>query len=311
MGAFARDSRAAIVLLSEVAAMRFVKMHGLGNDYVFVDCFAQRLDDVDLAALARRLSDRHRGVGGDGLILIGPSEQADVGMVIYNADGSRAEMCGNGIRCVAKYAYERGLVGRRVQEAGRRSGRASMTVQADAGVRAVEVLVGCDGKRVESVRVDMGRPKLEPSEIPTTLPGPVVVDRDVEISGRRYRLTCVSLGNPHAVVFVDDVRAVALAVEGPAIETAEIFPRRTNVHFVQVEARDEVTMVTWERGSGPTQACGTGASAVCVAGSLTGRTVRQIRVNLPGGQLQIHWADDEHVHMTGPAEEVFTGEWPV
>jgi diaminopimelate epimerase len=291
--------------------MRFVKMHGLGNDYVFLDCFEQRLEGVDLPVLARRLSDRHRGVGSDGLILICPSEQADVGMVVYNADGSRAEMCGNGIRCVAKYAYERGLLRRGIQEAGARSGRGSMTVQTDTGVRAVEVLVGGDGNRVESVRVDMGRPKLDPSEIPTTLLGPVVVDRAVEISGRRYRLTCVSMGNPHAVVFVDDVGAVALAEEGPAIETAKVFPRRTNVHFVQVGAPDEVTMVTWERGSGATEACGTGASAVCVAGSLTGRTVRQIRANLPGGQLAVQWADDEHVYMTGPAEEVFTGEWPL
>ncbi len=291
--------------------MKFVKMHGLGNDYVLVDCFRQELGTLDFPGLAQRISDRHRGVGSDGLILIRPSDQADVGMIIYNADGSRAEMCGNGIRCLAKYAWEQGLLRRQSPAEEHRPGPASMTVQTDAGVLTVSLPLESDGQRVESVCVDMGRPRFAPESMPVALAGPQVVDAEVTIGGRSYRITCVSMGNPHAVIFVDDLTAVDLAVEGSAVETAEIFPRRTNVHFARVDSPDELTVLTWERGSGATQACGTGASAVCVAGSLTGRSARQVTVNLPGGRLQIRWADDDHVHMTGSAEEVFSGEWPL
>lgn len=286
-------------------------MHGLGNDYVFVDCFEQPLRGVDLPALARQISDRHRGVGGDGLILIGPSERADVRMEIYNADGSRAEMCGNGIRCVGRYAYEHHLVSARRAGDGPGADRLPVTVETDAGVLTVELLFSGRRGCVGLIRADMGRPQLAAEQIPVALAGERVVDRLVTIAGRAYRISCVSMGNPHAVIFVDDLGRVDLSAEGRAIETAPIFPRRINVHFVRPDARDEVTMLSWERGSGATQSCASGAAAVCVAGALCGRTDRAIRSHLPGGELQICWADDDHVYLSGPAEEVFTGDWPL
>jgi len=289
--------------------MRFTKMHGLGNDYVYVDCFAQQLDGVDLPELARRMSDRHRGVGSDGLILICPSERADAAMVMYNADGSRAEMCGNGIRCLAKYVYEHGLA--RSDAKSDAQGRRRLTVETDAGVLELDLRLADRVRRVESVRVDMGRPRFSPDQIPTTLDGSTIADRPVTIAGRQYRITCVSMGNPHAVIFVDDLDSVDLAREGRAIECAAIFPARTNVHFVRVDTRSQMTMLAWERGSGATLACGTGACAACVAASITGRTDRCVTVNLPGGALQIEFADDDRVYMTGPAEEVFCGDWPL
>jgi len=271
-------------------------MHGLGNDYVFVDCFAETV--ADPAELARLISDRHRGVGGDGLILIRPSDVADVRMEMYNADGSRAQMCGNGVRCVAKYVYEHGLARRN-----------PLRVETDAGLLNLELFV--DGDRVERVRVDMGRPSLDPKDLPCTIQANSVIARPMEIGGGRYEVTCVSMGNPHAVVFVDDPADVDLSVVGPRFEHAPEFPERINTHFARVDSPEHVTMRTWERGSGATQACGTGASAVCVAGAVTGRTRRAVTASLPGGDLQLEWADDDHVYMTGPAVEVFSGEWRI
>ena len=289
--------------------MRFTKMHGIGNDYVYVDCFAERLDGVDLPDLARRISDRHRGIGSDGLILICPSKRADAAMVMYNADGSRAEMCGNGIRCLAKYVVEHGLVGPDADPSAQDPRR--IRVETDAGVLDLDLRLGNRDRCVESVRVDMGLPRLAPDQIPTTLDGPTIADRPVTIAGRQYSITCVSMGNPHAVIFVDDLDSVDLPREGRAIECADIFPARTNVHFVRVDTRSQMTMLAWERGSGETMACGTGACAACVAASITARADRCVTVNLPGGSLQIEWSDNDHVYLTGPAEEVFRGDWPL
>ena len=275
--------------------MRFTKMHGLGNDYLLVNLFAEAVDDPP--RLSRLISDRHCGAGSDGLILVCPSSAADVRMEMYNADGSRAQMCGNGIRCVAKFAYEHGLTRQN-----------PMRVETDAGVLTLELSI--DGDRVERVRVDMGRPSLEPASLPCTLAGDRVVEQPITLAGRRWEVTCVSMGNPHAVVFVDDLDAVDLAEVGPKFEHAPEFPERVNAHFARVEAADRVAMKTWERGSGATQACGTGACAVCVAGVLTGRTQRRITAHLPGGDLELEWAENDHVFMTGPAVEVFTGDWP-
>jgi len=275
--------------------MKFTKMHGLGNDYVFVDNADASVDDP--SSLARAVSDRHTGIGSDGLILIQPSEAADVRMEMYNADGSRAEMCGNGLRCVAKYTVEHGL-----------ARGSTIRVETDSGPRLCECRV-LDG-RVRSVRVDMGPPSLEASSLPSTLAPGRVVDQPLQIDGHEYIITCVSMGNPHAVVFVEELGSIDLEVVGPKFENAPEFPERINAHFVRVDSPDHVTMRTWERGSGITQACGTGACAVCVAGAVTGRTQRSVTATLPGGDLEIEWAEDDHVYMTGPADEVFTGDWP-
>jgi diaminopimelate epimerase len=277
-------------------SMRFTKMHGLGNDYVYVDGAAETIDDP--AELARRISDRHTGVGADGLIVIHPSRVADVRMEMYNADGSRGRMCGNGIRCVAKYAVERGL-----------AKGPDVRVETDSGVKMCECRI--EHGRVQSVRVDMGRPSLAPADLPTTIRADRVVDYPLELRGVTYETTCVSMGNPHAVVFTEQLHRVDLVGVGPLFEHAPEFPQRINVHFVRVDSRTHVTIRTWERGSGVTRACGTGACAVCVAGVVTGRTGRCVTAELPGGELVLEWAaDDDHVYMTGPAVEVFTGDWP-
>ena len=292
--------------------MRFTKMHGIGNDYVYVDCFQEPFPD-DPAALARQMADRHFGVGGDGLILICPSTLATARMRMFNADGSESEMCGNGIRCVAKYVFDHGI-----------SQERQLTIETGAGVLTLDLEVA-QGK-VSRVRVDMGEPVLEPEKIPVHLPGPArnkLVDVPlapqvtlenhkgwIEKCGLDPRMTCVSMGNPHVVLFVKDASAVPLSAVGPELESHAIFPRRINVHFVQVHNSAEVTMRTWERGSGITLACGTGASAVCVAGNLSQRTDRKILAHLPGGDLELEWTLDNHVAMTGPATEVFSGVWP-
>ncbi|HWE97483.1 MAG TPA: diaminopimelate epimerase [Tepidisphaeraceae bacterium] len=283
--------------------MRFTKMHGIGNDYVYVDGFAQAV--VDPAALARKVADRHFGIGGDGLILILPSDKADVRMRMFNADGSESEMCGNGVRCVAKYAFDHGLTASN-----------PMKVETGRGVLTLDLETSRD-RKVSRVTVNMGEPILALPEVP--------VDRDKLVKGAReheYRLsvaqaselldaTFVSMGNPHAVMYVPDVRAVDLEHIGPEVEHHKAFPRRINAHWVQVHSPSEVTMRTWERGSGITLACGTGACAVCVAGVLTGRTSRKILAHLPGGDLLLEWREsDNNVYMTGPAAEVFSGEWP-
>jgi len=277
--------------------MRFTKMHGIGNDYVYVDCFEQQV--ADPARLAVAVSDRHFGIGGDGLILVCPSDQADVRMRMFNADGSEAQMCGNGIRCVAKYAYDHG-----------RSRANPMRVQTAAGVKSLELTLDDKGK-VRAATVDMGLPILEAERIPVNVPGGKPVDVGLRLSSRAFQMTCVSMGNPHAVIYTDDVAAVPLETLGPEIENHPLFPQRVNVHFVQVHSPQELTLRTWERGSGVTLACGTGASAVCVAGVLTGRSGRKITAHLPGGDLKLEWREqDGRVYMTGPATEVFTGDWP-
>jgi len=280
--------------------LRFTKMHGLGNDYVYISLFDQTVPDP--AALAPRISNRHRGVGSDGLILIAPPDdpQADLRMIMFNADGSRAQMCGNGIRCVAKLAYERGLARHN-----------PLRVATDAGVLTLDLTLENRG-HVTAVRVDMGAPILDPRRIPVALPGEQIVGAPLPLPQRILAVTCVSTGNPHAVFFEADLARVPLTQWGPLIERHPLFPERINVHFVQVLARDRVKMITWERGAGPTQACGTGASAVCVASVLNGLTDRTITAELPGGQLQLEWNEaTNHVFMTGPAEEVFTGVWPM
>jgi len=282
--------------------MRFTKMQGAGNDYVYVDCFDEDLPH-DIPGLARRISDRRFGVGGDGLILICPSEQADAEMRMYNADGSAAEMCGNGIRCVAKYVYEHDICQREM-----------LTIESGGVVRTLELTV--HNSKVDKVRVDMGAPILTAEQIPTILRSPAgpqqpVVNVPIEIAGRPLAVTAVSMGNPHCVTFVDELNDEWVLNIGPKLEVDARFPKRVNCEFVQVLSRGELRQRTWERGSGETLACGSGACAVCVAGVLTGRSDRKVLVHLPGGDLSIEWNEaNNHVFMTGPAVEVFSGEWP-
>ena len=282
--------------------MKFTKMHGAGNDYVYVNCFAESLHELppaQLADLARRISHRHFGVGGDGLILIRPSEIADARMQMLNADGTEAEMCGNGIRCVAKFVYDHDI-----------ARKPTLKIETGAGVLALEVAVGSDDL-VREVTVDMGPPELEAAKIPTTLVDlGQVVSHPVEFAGQTFQATCVSMGNPHCVLFVEKSTDDLVLGLGPTIECDPRFPKRTNVEFVEVISREEVRQRTWERGSGETWACGTGASAVCVAGVLTGRTDRKILNHLLGGDLTLHWDEGSgHVLMTGGASEVFQGDW--
>jgi diaminopimelate epimerase len=277
--------------------MRFTKMHGCGNDYVYVDCFAEPFPK-DPAALSRAVSDRHFGIGGDGLILICPSDVADARMRMFNADGSEAQMCGNGIRCVAKYVYDHGLVR-----------KPSLRIETGRGVLTLDAVVS--GGVVKKVRVDMGEPILESVRIPTTLPGNPPANAPLTVDGKTYSVTCVSMGNPHCVQFVDDVDRAPVTTVGPLIETAVQFSQRVNVEFVQVLSSSEVRIRVWERGSGETWACGTGACAVAVASALTGRTDRRVLAHLRGGDLELDWAPNGHVYMTGPAVEVFSGEWTV
>jgi len=282
--------------------IRFTKMHGLGNDYVYVDC-VNGPTPADPPALARKVSDRHFGIGSDGLILITPSDKADARMRMYNADGSESEMCGNGLRCVAKYVHDHGI-----------AKKPRLTLETGRGVLSVELEV--KGGIAERVQVNMGEPILDAAKIPTTLSGDPVVNVPFWANERKFVGTCVSMGNPHVVVyegeeFFTEKPRDLVAEYGPHVETDAIFPRRINAHFVKVQSRTEVTMRTWERGSGITLACGTGACAVCVAGVLTGKTDRKILAHLPGGDLELEWSEsDNHVYMTGPATEVFTGEWP-
>lgn len=277
--------------------MNFTKVHGLGNDFILINCFVEKVNHKNFPSLAVKMCDRHFGIGADGLVLLLPSEVADVRMRIFNSDGSEAEMCGNAIRCVAKYLYEHGIVK-----------RDKVKVETLAGIIVPEIIAG--NGPVNVVRVDMGQPRLERSEIPMTGPPGQVVNEPLEVYGSIYHVTAVSMGNPHCVIFVPDVEQVALHTVGPLIENHRAFPRRTNVEFIQVLNRDEVKMKVWERGAGETMACGTGACATAVACALNGHTGRKVTVRLKGGDLLIAWAEDNHVYMTGPAEEVFTGEYP-
>jgi len=277
--------------------MKFVKMQGAGNDYIYVNGFEVHVADPE--ALAVRISDRHFGVGADGLILVLPPEgKGDVRMRMFNADGTESEMCGNGVRCLAKFAAERGLV----------KGD-TIRVETLAGLRVIEI--ARSGGRIVGATVGMGRPRLDPPDIPVLVDGDRAVDVPITIGGQTLWMTCVSVGNPHAIFYVDSAADWPLETMGPKIENNALFPKRTNVHIVQVVSPGEVNMRTWERGTGITLACGTGASAVCVAGVLTRRTERRIAVHVPGGDLGLEWPDDRaEVRLTGPAEEVFSGEWP-
>ena len=277
--------------------MKFTKMQGLGNDYVYVNCLKEKI--ADPPELARKISDRHFGVGSDGLIMINPSDKADFEMEMYNADGSRAEMCGNGIRCVAKYVYDYGL-----------TDKTYISVETLAGIKYLDLTVE-DGK-VRLVKVDMGQPILEPEKIPVASKGSRVVDEPLLVDGKEYRMTCVSMGNPHAVIFVDeDVKNLPLEKMGPSFENHTCFPKRVNTEFVRVIDRHTAEMRVWERGSGETLACGTGTCAVAVACVLNGLTEDAITVHLLGGDLYIEWDREKNtVYMTGPAEAVFDGEWP-
>lgn len=277
--------------------MKFTKMQGLGNDYVYVNCLKEKI--ADPPELARKISDRHFGVGSDGLIMINPSDKANFEMEMYNADGSRAEMCGNGIRCVAKYVYDYGL-----------TDKTYISVETLAGIKYLDLTVE-DGK-VSLVKVDMGQPILEPEKIPVASKGSRVVDEPLLVDGKEYRMTCVSMGNPHAVIFVDeDVKNLPLEKIGPSFENHICFPKRVNTEFVRVIDRHTAEMRVWERGSGETLACGTGTCAVAVACVLNGLTEDAITVHLLGGDLYIEWDREKNtVYMTGPAEVVFDGEWP-
>jgi len=276
--------------------MRFIKMQGLGNDYVYVDLFREKLTG-DVAKLAVAVADRHFGVGGDGLILICPSERADARMRMFNADGSEAEMCGNGLRCVAKYVHDHGI-----------ARKERLAIETGRGILTVDLEV--KGGKAERVRVDMGEPILRAEKIPTLLPGDPPTEAEVLIEGEAFAFTCVSMGNPHAVAFVPEITDRLVHQVGPLVEKHEVFPRRANVEFVKANSRTDAHMRVWERGSGETMACGTGACAVAVAGVLTGRFDRTVTLHLSGGDLQIEWGPDNHVYKTGPAVEVFSGDWP-
>jgi diaminopimelate epimerase len=282
--------------------MYFTKMHGAGNDYIYVDCFAEPIP-TDPRMLATLISDRRTGVGGDGLILICPTDQADAEMRMFNADGSPSEMCGNGIRCVAKYVYDHGL-----------SRSNPLQIVSAGRIYTLELTLRHDS--VTAVRVDMGEPILTPAQIPTTLRSPrgpeePVVDVPIAVGGREFHVTTVSMGNPHCVSFVDRATDDWVLGTGPQLEVDPCFPNRVNCEFVEVIGRGELRQRTWERGSGETFACGTGACAVCVAGVLSGRTDRNVTIHLLGGDLTIEWNEqNNHVYMTGPAVEVFDGHWP-
>ena len=276
-------------------SLHFTKMHGCGNDYVYVDCFRQPAP-ADPAAFARRISDRHTGIGADGLILIERSDAADARMRMWNADGSPGEMCGNGLRCVGKYVFERGL-----------ACRDSLTIETAVGVRSLELTAAAG--RVERVRVNMGRPIFEAAQIPTTLLGNPPVLAPLSLGDRLFQVTCVSLGNPHCVLFVEEATDRCVHGLGPMIERHAAFPARVNVEFVQIKSPDAVTMRVWERGSGETLACGSGACAAVVAGVLAGKTARTVACRLPGGTLEVEWSDNGDVFLAGPAVEVFEGDW--
>lgn len=274
--------------------MKFTKMHGLGNDYIYVNCFIEKLEKP--SEVAKFVSDRHFGIGSDGLVLIMPSESCDFRMRMFNSDGSEAEMCGNAIRCVGKYVYDSGLTRKTV-----------IKVETLAGIKVLDMVL--KENKVESVTVDMGEPVLEPTRIPVNSDKRLFVSEVVFIDEREFKVTCVSMGNPHAVVYVDDVENFPLETFGPKMENNSLYPKRINAEFVQVEDEGTLKMRVWERGAGETFACGTGACAVLVSSVLNGISNRKAVVKLLGGDLIIEWNEkDNHVYMTGPAAKVFDGE---
>ena len=278
--------------------MMFFKMQGLGNDYVYIDCINGK-EPIDIKNLTRKLSNRHFGVGSDGLILLCKSKVADLKMRMFNSDGSEAQMCGNGIRCVAKLAYELGLICEEIT-----------TIESLSGIKTLKLNI-VKGK-VKTVEVDMGAPILEATKIPVSSSAKIEdkkVKAEVKVKNRKIELTCVSMGNPHAVTFVNDIKNFKVAEYGPILENADIFPEKANIEFVEVVDKNNIKMRVWERGSGETLACGTGACSSVVASSLNGYTERKVNVQLLGGNLEIEWKPNNHVHMTGPAVTVFKGEW--
>lgn len=275
--------------------MKFTKMHGIGNDYIYVNCFEEKIADPSRLSLV--MSKQHYGVGSDGLILIGPSDTADFSMRIFNSDGSEADMCGNGIRCLGKYVYDRGL-----------TDKTELTVSTMGGLKKLWLTV--EGGKVVRVRADMGMPELTPAKIPVDVDAEQVMQYPLQILGKTLPITCVSMGNPHAVIFVTDPDAIDLPVVGGMIEHHPLFPRRTNVEFVRVIRRDMLQMRVWERGAGETLACGTGACASLVAAVMNGLADRCAQIKLAGGNLQLEWnEEDNHVYQTGPAAFVFDGIW--
>lgn len=277
----------------------FTKMQGIGNDFIVVNCLNDPLVEERLAEISIKVNDRKFGIGGDGLILVLPSRMADFRMRMFNPDGSEAEMCGNGIRCFAKYVYDRKLVS-----------DSTVKVETLAGVKVLKLITR--GGKVENVRVDMGQPRLRRSEIPMRGEDTEkVVAEPLKADGKRYEITAVSMGNPHVVIFDDNIESFDLARVGPQIENHKSFPQRTNVQVVKVCSNSEIILRTWERGAGITLACGTGACAAVVASALNGKTVKRVNVHLPGGDLLVEWMGDNRVMMTGPAEEVFEGEIPL
>ena len=274
--------------------MKFTKMHGCGNDYVYVNGFTEKVADKPKAVVA--LSDRHFGIGSDGVIFINPSQQADFEMEMYNADGTRAEMCGNGIRCVGKYVYDHGM-----------TDKTSITVESFGKVKYLDLTV--ENGKVVKVKVNMGKPELTAKDVPVVSVHDQVIDEEIIVKGKSYRMTCVSMGNPHAVVFMDDVEHLAIEEIGPYFENHERFPNRTNTEFVQVIDDSHVKMRVWERGTGETLACGTGCCATAVACVLNRLTGAHVTVQVLGGEIEIYWDQKENlVYMTGPAVTVFEGE---
>ena len=274
--------------------MKFTKMHGIGNDYVYVNCFKETVEHPSEVAI--KVSDRHFGIGSDGLILIKPSEVADGKMEMYNTDGSQGAMCGNGIRCVAKYMYDYGI-----------TDKTSISVETKSGIKYLDLTIK-DGK-VDTVKVNMGTPILKAVDIPVHSEKEQVIDEPVMVDGKEWKITCVSMGNPHAITYIDDVKNLEIEKIGPKFENHEIFPDRVNTEFVHVIDRNTVEMRVWERGSGETLACGTGACAVAVSSILNGLTEEEVTVKLLGGDLKIFWDRTENkVYMTGSATTVFDGE---
>ncbi len=275
--------------------MKFTKMHGIGNDYVYVNCFEETVENP--SEVSKFVSDRHFGIGSDGLILIKPSEVADCYMEMYNADGSRSAMCGNGIRCVAKYIYDYGL-----------TDKTEVDVDTAAGIKHIVLTI--ENGKVAKACVDMGEPILKPELVPVVGEGEILVDEPIMVDEQEYHMTCVSMGNPHAVVFLDeDIKNLEIEKIGPKFENHERFPERVNTEFMNVLDRSTMNLRVWERGSGETWACGTGTCASVVASVLNGLTERKVLVHLLGGDLEIYWSEeDNHVYMTGPATTVFDGE---
>ncbi len=275
--------------------MKFTKMHGIGNDYLFVNCFEEMVENPERAAIV--MSKPHFGAGADGLVLIEPSDGADFAMRIFNADGSEAEMCGNALRCIGKYVYDRGM-----------TDKTELTIETGGGLK--QLWLTAESGKVVRVKADMGTPELNPRNIPVDLPGELVLRHRLQILGQTWFITCVNMGNPHAVVFVRDPEVIDLPTIGPMIEHHPLFPRRTNVEFVRVIDRNILQMRVWERGAGETLACGTGACASLVAAVLGGHANRTVQMKLSGGNLQVQWsAEDNHVYQTGPAAFVYDGEW--